>query len=256
MFYETTAYKTLLNQIENWNRYTVKCVLVYGPVGVGKTFIVRKVAEKLNYEIQEYGSEYDGDISNIVTVGRTKPWMSAGRIILLDRPYKWMKTNDLKEIINNSSNPVLIECLDSEAKYYRWLGCLEVPVDPPPKTWIVKVIKGNKIVDKPKYNMITNDVRQALLIGLGSQGYREEDWYSAVERYFRYGETEELELSHLPVLLDTAPTAFYGINLFNFIQKLVVADMIKSTEILSGVKPDFKTFQIRYRYYKKLKERD
>ena len=252
--YKTDVIDLLETQIKNWNSYANKCILIYGPVGVGKTFSVKYVSIDLDYMLIDYGSEYDGDISQIINNVTTKAWGVNGKIILLDRPYRWMSSSDLKKVLDKAKNPVIIECDEDEVKYYKHLKCFEIRAIPPPKTWVVAQIKALKTVEKPNYRMIDDDVRQALLLAFGSQGYKEVSWLDAVDRYFKQGDVSNLDLSHLPVLLDSASTAFYGLNLYNFISRLVVADLIKDVKILEGISKDFRNYEIRYRYYKKLKE--
>jgi len=249
--YETKAMQALEAFLKHWNPYSPHCVLLIGPTGVGKTFTVKYLAQKLKMEwVSIYG---EVDTAKLKALIKTRGWTSRHILIHLDRPLWWMSMAELKKLVKETLNPIVIEIDQNEKKYYRSLQCVEIYVDPPPKRWIVQQIKKTKIVDKPKYRMISNDVRQSLLLAYGSNGYSNKDWILAVEKYFKTGDASGLEPSHLPILLDTGLKYYYGYNLYRFMQRLIVADLLKRMDVLDGLKTDLKYGALSMRYYEKVK---
>lgn len=251
--YETKAMQALESFLKHWNPYSPHCVLLLGPTGVGKTFTVKYLAQKLKMDWVSFGSDNPPLIEQLKSTTKTSGWLSKHVIIHLDRPLWWMSMADLKKIIKETLNPIVIEIDQEEKKYYKSLNCVEIYVDPPPKRWIVQQIKKTKIVEKPLYNKVSSDVRQSLLLAYGSQGYGKKDWLVAIDKYFKHGDTSQLEPSHLPVLLDTGLKLYYGYNLYEFIKRLIVADMTKRLDVLAGMKTDFKYGVPIMRYYEKIK---
>jgi len=245
-----------ITYFEEWlkfyNPQAKKCCVLYGPTGSGKTFTVKTVAEKLGYKVVVITSMDELEYKDIVRIVQTRSLFSK-KLVLLDRPYEFLGSLEIKKIIAKAKIPVVIECDEKDRKYYQVFGCSEIRVEPPPLHYIVKEVK-NKAIVRPDFRKITTDFRQALQIALGSNGYEmEKTWTDRVRDYFRRKETRYLEETHEPVLLDTGLKCFYGVNLVKFIQALVSSDLVKKYDILKDVSFDRKVADVELYFYMKLK---
>ncbi len=195
---------------------TKKCLLIYGPVGVGKTFSVKEVAKELKYHVV-----IPEDVESAFRYVRSGS-LTGKLLVLLDRPYEiGFKGRDLRKLISSSRNPVVIE--DTENKYYAFLGCLEVKCEPPPKIWVISELRKKSLV-KPNYRLVSNDVRQSLLLGLGSQGYSNVTWFESLKKLLKEGVTPVKDKSLLPAVMDTVTEYSYGLEMLHDFIVITAAD--------------------------------
>ncbi len=254
--YKSKSMEQLELWLRTWSPYVKKCCLVYGPIGVGKTFTIHYVAENLGFKVID-AEDIEFDYEQLVIISRSPRTITGEKKLLwFDRPYRYLNGKKLRKIIHNTRVPIVLE--DEDKKYYQYLGCAEIRVFPPPRAWIAKYLRKHSIV-KPNYSAVSDDVRQSMLLALGSSGYETTDWVNVVKEFFTRGKgAEYFEKTHLPALLDTGLVAFYGKKFLEFMERLVVADIISDHpgfgKVLEGIRPQFRVKDVIMYYYEKRKE--
>ena len=246
----------IVDFIKDWTPQGKKCLVLFGDIGVGKTYIVKQACSKLGIPLDildEYTIDF-GDREQVLRYVSSRSLFSPKRVILLDRPHQFLSFQDIKKIIRASKHPVIIEIDTDSIKYYKHLMCAEAYVVPPKKSDIVKLVKEKAIPGiKPNYKAISSDVRQSLLTVYGSQGYSSSSFTDRVEHFFKTGEASGLDISHLPIIIDTAPRAYQGLRLVELIRLVLAADLLKDSTILEGLKPNKPTINISYYFYERVK---
>lgn len=223
---KTKAYEELLNWLKTFKSFRLKCCLVYGDLGVGKTFTIHRVIETLGYNLIYITSDLVDEIENITSIPSTL-FMNK-RVVHIDRPYTELKLSGkkLRSICESSCVPIIIEDTIENYKYYNHIMCHKIRVEPPSLYYIANIIRSEAIVE-PNYSLVSRDVRQSLLLALGSRPQGEHEWIRFVEDLLMGRDPKNLERTHLPIIIDNL-SAFYGVDLVNLVDVLTYVDRILS----------------------------
>jgi len=220
----TKAYDELLNWLRTFKRFRIKCCLVCGDLGVGKTFTINTVAKTLGYSVIYITHDQVENLESIIS--SPSSLLGEKRLVHIDRPYSELKFSSryLRKICEISTIPVIIEDETRNYKYYGSIMCHKIRVEPPSLYPIANIIKAHAIV-KPNFNLVSQDIRQSILLAFGSRPQSQEEWIRFVKDLLSGRNPRNLERSHLPIIIDNL-NAFYGIDLINLIDILTYVDKI------------------------------
>lgn len=265
----TRAYDLFEKWITSFKPFhTKKCCLLYGDIGVGKTFIVKTVGKKYGYDVVYLEKNMLDKIDTLITRSRTIT--GSKKILHIDRPYSELgvKSYLLRKICRETLIPVVIEDTYENIKYYHSLKCEEIRVEPPPVLQIIPYIRKYSIVSNIDYKLAGRDIRQTLLLAYGSVPEHETLWIKFIEKLVMGGEPRGFQRTHLPLIIDNI-TCFYGVDLVNLVTIVSLIDRatfprtesslnfveeMDLSPFLHGIKPVKPTKHVENYYYVKLRE--
>ena len=250
MYFESRALKRLVNLLSTWENREIPCVTLLGDVGVGKTWTAREACRKTGYEPVEVDFTEENAVESFLRLKRSRSFWHKIALIA-DRPSEALGKRDLYRLVRDAVNPVIFEDEPGKRRFYTM--CEIIYVDPPPKTLVVRELResGRKI----NYSLLGRDVRQAMLMKEGSEGYGVEKWDDPIRNYFLRGNPRRLGREHLPSVLDTGLRILYGNELLKLINGLLLADITGRPSVLPKVNPYVGSWEVQSRFYELLKRK-
>lgn len=256
--------KEIENFIINFNSISTTTLVLVGPPGCGKTSSVYHVAEKLSYGVCEYNMSDDRNEDFLKELEYKVRSKTLERLVfLLDEvdgiSSKMWKTIDRIAFV--TKNPLILTANNINKLSPLLRGRKDIDVIRVLKFYkpnlkdVINVVKrlSKEMGMKVNYTGIVNDFRQGIMTLYGSQGYKADRYWEVVEELLRTGKVDEIDTPRLILLLDNLSNFFSGIELFDAIQKVVLADRSRTHYPLIGLKSGRKRNVEKSYYFEKSK---
>lgn len=224
----------LVDIIKNW-LVDQRLVVVVGPPGCGKSYSIGEAAKKLGMNVVEIDAD---DVSTkTLRMIKLKPLNPC--VYVIDGVESIQLLNRL---VGEYPNPTFATTTDYVLASKVENRCRVIKMFRPRIVELKRLAEetGRKLGAKVNYEALsTGDYRQALLSVYGSQGYEQGvGRLKELSEMMRKGSYSDLGAKDLIVLLDSAPSNFYGIDLVLFVKAVAVADRCKRDIVLNGFKTE------------------
>lgn len=257
----------IMDFVKNFNSIPLTTLVLVGSPGCGKTSSVYYVADKLGYKVCEYNMSDDRNDEFLKELEMRVRSKTLEKVIFLLDEADGIRSKEqsiVERMALKTRNPIILTANDINklSPLLRGSGGKGLDVVKVIRFYKPKIRDVVKLVDKvskiegtkPNYTGIVEDFRQGLMSVYGSQGYEKSDRYwEVVEELLRTGNIEEIDTPRLISLLDNLGEFFSGVELFDAIQRVVLADRCKTHYPLIGLKSrKRKRVETSY-YFEKLK---
>lgn len=220
--------------IKNW-QIDQRLVVVVGPPGCGKSYSIREAAKKLGMNVVEIDA--DEVSTKTLKMIRLKPINPCVYVIDGVEDMKLMN-----KIVGEYPNPTFATTTDYALASKVENRCRVIKMFKPRIVELKRLAEetAKKIGAKVNYEALsTGDYRQAILSVYGSQGYEQgAGRLKELSEMMKSGIYSDLDAKDLIVLLDSAPSNFYGIDLILFVKAIAVSDKCKKSIVLNGFKTE------------------
>jgi len=224
-----------------------KPVIVYGSVGVGKTYAVYKIAEEHGYDVIDV--DIDDDLKRIETVSRAKTLNKI--LILFDDVDTFGNYSKIEKIIKSARVPVVLTAtelwkLPNSIKRL----CNTVKFWNPKKREIVDLLR-EKYGIKMGFR-VGDDVRNSIISSkYGSELYSESDVFKEVEKVFKGEEFKFTDFYIWYFIIDNLSKYYRGYDLFLAVQIVCKAVMYNNPQILKCLPKPTQSGSVSYPFYLK-----
>lgn len=253
--------RILRNWVKNYNKELRKCMILYGPPGVGKTSSVYCVAEELGYEVIEFNAseERTVDFFSLKLRPLVRTLGFTPQLVLLDEledvPKKAQM--ELAKIIPRSKKPIVVTTNDiSSISPKVKLQSAKIEYNYPSIQTIIQYASKKGIKDVSRLKDV-KDMRQLKMIAeFGSDGYKcQPDDKRRILRMMSSGDYSDISATRyqndLPILLDNS-VHLSGVKLWEFIEALRAYDLTKNPISLKGIRVNIVESQFKNFFYTKL----
>ena len=228
-----------------------KPVIIHGPPGIGKTYSVHYLANKLGYHVVEFNASDERkkeDFEYLYSVARTKGLKK--RIILLDEADGIEDFRYIKKLLDVTKNPVVFTA-NEIWKIPEWIQkrCKVIRYYPPKKKEIVDFLRKH-YGDDIKFDRVCDDVRQSIIAATtGSQPYTETNIYEQVKNIFKRRDFEFGDNVMWIYLIDNVHKFYKGKALFDAIMLICKANLFNNPKLLKVLPRSDSRAEPEYPYY-------
>jgi len=211
-----------------------KCVVLTGPPGCGKTFLIHKVANKMKYKVVEYDAN---EIDEKLLKKLCTTYMLEKTVIVVDiiDQLSYSEQNKLFRASSKCVNPVIFTAYNVLTLSDESKNCQLIMLSRPDIRDLSVLVNelSRKYNLKPNYKALNSrDYRQAILSLYGSEGYDiEETKTKIVEKFFRTGVLENVDPNILITIIDNVSN-FYGYYAYLLLKLASISDLTKRSEPL------------------------
>jgi len=238
-----------LRRIEELVRIN-KPVLIVGRPGIGKTYSVYCVAEKLGWDVVEFNASDERkkeDFEYLYNVARMKGFKN--RIILLDEADGIEDFRYVKKLFEISKNPIVLTA-NELWKIPDWIQrrCEVIRFYPPKKQEIVEFLRRH--YGNVKFDRVCDDVRQSIIAATtGSMPYSETNVFEQVKNIFKKREFEFANGTMWYYLIDNVHKFYQGKKLFDVVQLICRANLYDNPRLLKALPKSESRAEVEYPYY-------
>ena len=227
-----------------------KPVLIVGDPGIGKTYSVYYIANKLGWEVVEFNTSDERkkeDFEYLYSMARMKGFKN--RIILLDEADGIEDFRHVKKLFEISKNPIVLTA-NELWKIPEWIQkrCEVIRFYPPKKQEIVNYLK--KYYGNVKFDRVCDDVRQSIIACVyGSQPYTKTNVFEQVMNIFKGRDFEFTDTFMWYYLIDNVHKFYQGKKLFDAIQLICKANLYDNPRLLKALPKSESRAEVEYPYY-------